>query len=126
MNQKTKTVCVGCFLIDLPVDTEVAIGGGSVGGFDISTVHETTEQFKTRVNSTDAEIGALRNEQGCPSLEWNKAIGLESAEGKVMAFNRERSRMSVQGLMVDSEDFSVRRLSRFPNVSVVADACDRI
>ncbi|MFN3792399.1 T6SS immunity protein Tli4 family protein [Massilia sp.] len=122
MYQKTKTVCVGRFLIDLPGDAEVAIRGGSVGGFDISTAHESTEQFKTRVNSAEAEIGVLRNEQGRPSLEWNKALALDSAEGKVMVFNRERSRMPVQARMVDSEDFSVRGLLRFPNVSVVADA----
>lgn len=120
--KKTKTVCVGRFLIDLPVDAEVAIRGGFIGGFDISTVHETTEQFKTRANSIEGEIRALRNEQGRPSLEWHKSLTHGPAEGKVMVFNRERSRLQLQGRMVDSEDFSVRGLLRFPHMSVVADA----
>lgn len=121
-NQKTKTVCVGRFLVDLPVDAEVTIRGGFVGGFDISTTQESEEQFKTRVHSAEAELRGMRNDQGRPSLEWNKALALESANGKVMVFNRERSRMQIQGRMVDSEDFSVRGLLRFPDVSVVADA----
>lgn len=121
-NQKTKTVCVGRFLIDLPGDAEVSVRGGFVGGFDISTTPESAEEFQTRMNSMEADLRGMRNEQGRPSLEWNKALALESAEGKVMVFNRERSSMQRQGRMADSEDFSVRGLLRFPDVSVVANA----
>jgi hypothetical protein len=52
-----KTICVGRFLIDLPVETEVTIRGGFVGGFDVANIVESDEEYKNRLSATEKEIG---------------------------------------------------------------------
>ncbi|SFD66249.1 T6SS immunity protein Tli4 family protein [Massilia yuzhufengensis] len=119
---KMKTVCVGRFLIDLPVEAEVTIRGGFVGGFDVSEIPESDENYRNRLRRMEEEVGATRDELGENSLEWSKTLQFGVAAGKVAVFDRQRAQGLDGGRIIEAEDFSVRGMLRFPNVSVAAEA----
>lgn len=60
MTEKTKTVCVGRYLVDVPAQAEVGLSGGMLDGFDIAAVEESEAAFRERVAAREAEIGAHR------------------------------------------------------------------
>ncbi|MGH8853096.1 MAG: T6SS immunity protein Tli4 family protein [Telluria sp.] len=122
MTDRMKTVCVGRFLIDLPVATEITIRGGFVGGFDVSNTKESDEDFKNHIGSMEAEVRGAKNEQGRPSLEWNKAVSSNFGEGKVLVFDKRRAQGLSQGRIIEADVFSVRGMLRLSDVSVAGAA----
>jgi hypothetical protein len=61
---KMKTVCVGRFLIDLPVEARVSLAGQSIDNFKIEASDETEEAFWVRVAAREAEIRAKPDRLG--------------------------------------------------------------
>jgi hypothetical protein len=61
---KMKTVCVGRFLIDLPDEARVSLGGQRIDGVDIDTSDETDQAFWARVAAREAEIRAKPDRLG--------------------------------------------------------------
>ncbi|MFC0251778.1 T6SS immunity protein Tli4 family protein [Massilia consociata] len=117
-----KTLCVGRFLIDLPADAAVTLHGGLVAGFELACMPESDEQFALRLARMEAQVAAAQDEQGRPSLEWEKALSLDSAQGKVLVYNRQRGKAFVDGRLTEAEDVSVRGMLRLPHVSIAAEA----
>ena len=60
MTEKTKTACVGRYLVDVPVQAEVGLSGGMLDGFEIVTVEESEAAFRGRVAAREREIGTHR------------------------------------------------------------------
>jgi hypothetical protein len=60
MTEKTKTVCVGRYLVDVPVQAEVGLSGSMLDGFEIATVEESEAEFRERVAARETEIEAHR------------------------------------------------------------------
>lgn len=60
MTEKTKTACVGRYLVDVPAQAEVGLSGGMLDGFEITTVEESEAAFRERVAARESEIGAHR------------------------------------------------------------------
>lgn len=80
--EKMKTVCVGRFLIDLPGEAQISLGGTNIDGFDISAFDETKEEFQQRVAEREAQlIAAPERPGGGKKLE--SVMNVDSASGLV-------------------------------------------
>jgi len=122
MTEKIKTVCVGRFLIDLPANAQVTIRHGSVGGLDLaSTDQESDEEFAARLRETERHMAGAINRDGKPSLESSKKLVNEAGQGKTFVYNRRRTKVLEDDGFVFSENLAVLGMLRFPNVSVTGD-----
>lgn len=88
MTAKMQTVCVGRFLIDLPVDAGYYINGAYVGGFRVTWTEESREQFAARLARREAEINGVTNPLGRKNLESVKAVDANGFAGKLFTFGR--------------------------------------
>jgi hypothetical protein len=123
MSGKMKTVCVGRFLIDLPVEAQVDVSGGFTGGFHFtSSADETEEEFANRLRTLEDEVLASASEDGKPPLQLQKTLSFDGAHGKLFVYNRRRGETLADDKVVEFEDVSVRAMLRFPGVSVSAGA----
>lgn len=123
MSNKVKTVCVGRFLIDLPVDAQVNISHGFTGGFHLSSVAgESDADFAARVANLENELASARSEDGRPYLQSASVFKHGGAQGKVFVYNRRRGETLVNDQVVALEDVSVQGLLRFEGLSVIASA----
>lgn len=59
-----KTVCIGRFTIDMPVQAQVKLGQARINGFNIAAFEETTEQFQRRLANREAQIRAKPDRLG--------------------------------------------------------------
>jgi len=58
MTEQMKTVCVGRFLVDVPVHADIGLSHEMIDGFRIDTVEESEVAFRARVAAREAEIGS--------------------------------------------------------------------
>jgi hypothetical protein len=108
MSKQMKTVCVGRFLIDLPVSAQVSIGSTAVDGFDIVNYGaETQEQFDQRMAQREAEINAGKNRSGLKNMESVDAIRHGAVYGKIFIFNRKTSYYFAYGEKIPTVSVSV-------------------
>jgi hypothetical protein len=92
MSKQTKTVCVGRFLLDVPVDAQVSIGSATIDGLDITHYgNETAEQFDHRTARRTAEINADETAASRTSMESEQEIRQDTVRGKIFVFNRQAS-----------------------------------
>jgi hypothetical protein len=56
MTEKTKTVCVGRYLVDVPAQAEVGLSGAMLDGFEIAAVEESAAAFRERIAARESEI----------------------------------------------------------------------
>ena len=122
MTNKMKTMCVGRFLIDLPVEAEVSISRGYVSGFDLSsTVQESDAEFWTRLETVESEIASGRKQNTWP-MNLDKLVGFDDAKGKIWVYNYQRTTIPKGERKIEIEDVSVRSVVRFPGLSITASA----
>lgn len=123
MTDKMKTVCVGRFLIDLPVEAQVDIQSGFVGGFDIeSSDGETEEEFDTRLNELESQVTVGSHEEAPPRLETSNVFAVDDVRGKVVVYDRQRGQTMEGSRLVEIEDVSVTGIVRIQGTSVTAHA----
>lgn len=123
MTDTMKTVCVGRFLIDLPAQAEVTIGRGAIGGIDLSsTMHESEEEFASRVQKTETDIAGTLNEESRVSLESVRQLSGEAAKGKLFVHNRRRSKLHRGDHIVSVENVAVHGVLRLPGLSITGNA----
>jgi hypothetical protein len=103
MTETMKTVCVGRFLIDVPVEAKVSFRGEFLSGWNISIdPDETDEQFSARLANREAELKVAKNEQGRDSLESTIRIGHNNIRGSIFVFDRIWTHGFEDGKRVDS------------------------
>lgn len=124
MTDKMKTICVGRFLIDLPVDATVHIERGFVSGYDVaSTERETDDEFAERVRKFETEPVEADSDTGRREFESVKSVSSNSAaQGKVFVYNRRKAKAFEGKRIVAIEDVDVHGMLRLPGVSVTATA----
>lgn len=119
----TKTVCVGRFLIDLPVEATVHLGRGFVSGYDVaSTDRETDDEFSARLQEFENMSDEPDFVTGPRRIEAVIPISFTQAQGKVFTFNRREVRIPEGKEIVTIEDVDVQGMLRFPRVSIAAKA----
>ena len=90
MTQKMKTVCIGRFLIDMPVEAELELRGARIDGFDISAFDETREEFQKRIAEFESQVSARPDRLGGnKNLESVKDVRIDSGlVGKIFMHSR--------------------------------------
>jgi hypothetical protein len=94
MTEKRKTVCVGRYLVDVPVQPEVRLRGGMVDGFDIETVEESDEAFRERLAAREAEIvdrAANGRNSGSGGMIEARDLRVPGMTGRLLVHGRTRT-----------------------------------
>jgi hypothetical protein len=108
MTEKMKTVCVGRFLIDVPVQSEITVSRERMAGFEVETIEESDDAFRTRIAGREADISA----QG---MAMDRDSGIVEARdlrvpdmiGRVFIYGRSRGYVMEGDRRVDMESVSV-------------------
>lgn len=125
MTGKMTPSCVGRFLIDLPEDARVDIGGASVGGFDITAFAESTDDFQARLAQREVEIKSKPDRLGGDkNLEMVKGVKTDSGlVGKIFVHSRTVNEgTAANGLEIERfryEGIAVEALVHGEGVSIV-------
>lgn len=119
MGKLMKTVCVGRFLIDVPVSAQVSIGSTSVDGFNVINYgKETAEQFSDRIALREEEIGAQKNRAGLKNLESAQEFQHETVRGKILVFNRKSSYYLSDGVRMPTLSVSINGYAYVNGMSI--------
>lgn len=124
MTNKMKTVCVGRFLIDLPVEVEATVKRGFVSGFDFSSsMLEDDVRFDSRLAHFEAELQSPSPKHGRRRLENEQMLSAGPGRGKVFVYDRHPARtIDDDNRIVEIEDVSARGMLRYGDLSVTASA----
>jgi len=90
LTSKMKSVCVGRFLVDVPVDARVSLQLASVDGFELGRVDESTDLFLSRLRTRESILGAKPNMFGNGNIESSMEIRHARFYGKVFVHSRYR------------------------------------
>jgi hypothetical protein len=125
MTEKMRTVCVGRYLVDVPVQAEVSMSHERIDGFAIETVEESEAQFLARVAAREAEIDALGSEagpQGPGGIVEARDLRIPGMVGRTLVYGRTRSHGFEQGRRVDAEWVSVESHAHTNGLSISLSA----
>jgi len=125
MTEKMRTVCVGRYLVDVPVEAEVSMSHERIDGFAIETVEESEAQFRARVAAREAEIEALGSEagpQGPSGIVEARDLRIPGMVGRTVVYGRTRSHGFEQGRRVDAEWVSVESHAHTNGLSISLSA----
>ena len=110
MTEKTKTVCVGRYLVDVPVEAEISLSHERLNGFGIESDELSETAFRERLAAREAEIetrGAAAGSAGPGGMIEMRELRIPGMVGKTMVYGRTRSYGFEGERRVDSEYFSV-------------------
>lgn len=87
MSKQMKTVCIGRFLLDVPVDAQVTFSSASVDGFDITNYgRESLEEFEARLARREDEINAEKNSSGRKNMVSVQDVHEAGLHGRIFVF----------------------------------------
>jgi hypothetical protein len=112
-----KTLCVGRFLIDIPVTAVVSYRSASLTGWNISSWAETEDKFLARNIEQVSRLTSERNERGGLSLEQIREISNEYIRGRIFVFNRMWQETIQGGVKQTEEVISIRAFVRAQDVT---------
>jgi hypothetical protein len=125
MTEKMRTVCVGRYLVDVPVQAEVSMSHERIDGFAIETVEEGEAGFRARVAAREAEIDALGAEagaQGPGGIVEARDLRIPGMVGRTLVYGRTRSHGFEGGRRVDTEWVSVESHAHTGGLSISLSA----
>lgn len=120
MTEKMKSVCVGRYLVDVPVEAEIGFSGSMLDGFDIVTIEEDEAAFRERIAAREAEIEsrpadpATNTEAGM--LE-KRDLRIPNMIGRTFIYGRSRGYMMDGDRRVNQESVSVESHAHINGVS---------
>jgi hypothetical protein len=123
--EKMKPVCVGRFLVDLPVHAAVSMSHERIDGFAIETIEENEAQFRTRVADREAAIQARDAEadaQGPGGIIEARDLRIPGMVGRTVIYGRTRSHGFEAGRRVDMEWVSVESHAHVNGLSLSLSA----
>jgi hypothetical protein len=130
MTEKMKTVCVGRFLVDLPVHARVGLSHEMIDGFAIATVEESEPAFRARLAAREAAIQARGPAtDGTGGIVEATDLRVDDMLGRIFMYGRNRGYLMEGERRVDDEFVSVEAHAHTGGVSFtlsmkVADAAD--
>lgn len=125
MTEKMRTVCVGRYLVDVPVQAEVSMSHERIDGFAIDTVEESEAEFRARVAAREAEIDALGAEagaQGPGGIVEARDLRIPGMVGRTLVHGRTRSHGFEEGRRVDTQWVSVESHAHIQGLSISLSA----
>jgi len=119
MTEQMKTVCVGRFLVDVPVHADIGLSHEMIDGFQIDTVEESETAFRERLAVREAEIGAVQGATGQNGGGMVEARDLRVAHlvGRILVHGRTRSYGMEGGRRVDDEWVTVEAHAHLKGLS---------
>jgi hypothetical protein len=91
MTEKTKTVCVGRFLIDVPAAADISLKRAFVDGFDISRRFETQDEWVARTAERETELKQKLNKLGRKNVESARDVQVNGFAGRIFIHGRVRT-----------------------------------
>jgi len=91
MTENVKTVCVGRYLVDVPVQAEVSLSGAMLGGFDVSTREEEEAEFRTRIAARETELKSSVDPARSGGLIESRELRVPNMLARTFVFGRTRS-----------------------------------
>lgn len=120
MAEKTKTVCVGRLLIDVPGDAQVKLFGDRLDGFKIESVVESEDTFLQREAARERQIGESTNHDGVAhkkGMVKARDLRVPAMRGRILIYGRTRSYAIKNGIRVDDEWVSIEAHAHLQGVS---------
>jgi hypothetical protein len=118
MTEKMKAVCVGRFLVDVPVEAEVRLSREMMAGFEVSTVEESEAEFRQRIAATEADIGARgADPNGDGGMVQARDLRVAGMVGRVLIHGYSRGYMMEGDRRVDMASVSVEAHGHLHGVS---------
>jgi hypothetical protein len=125
MTEKTKTVCVGRFLIDVPVEAEITLSGENIGGFAIEATEETEAGFRERIAARESAIeadGNLAGPNGPGGMVAAYDVHMPESSGRILVHGRTRSYRMDGERRIDDEWVSIDAYAHTRGVSYTLSA----
>jgi hypothetical protein len=108
MTEKMKTVCVGRYLVDVPVQAEVTLSRERVAGFEIDTIEEDEATFRARVVAREAEIAKRgTSSDGSGGMVEARDLRIPDVIGRTMIYGRNRGYLMEGDRRIEDEFSSV-------------------
>ena len=110
MTEKMKTVCVGRFLVDVPVEAEVSLSREMMDGFAIDTFEESEAAFHDRIAAREADIvarGADPDGSGDGGMVEARDLRVPGMTGRALIYGYSRGYLMEGDRRVDMESVSV-------------------
>ncbi len=107
---KTKTICAGRFLIDVPVEARTGMSHERIAGFGIETYEENETSFYARVSAREAEIverGVAASGNDDSGMIDAHDLRIPGLAGRAFVFGRSRGHIMDGDRRVDMESVSV-------------------
>jgi hypothetical protein len=123
MTENMKTICVGRYLVDVPVQADISLSHERVAGFEIETIVETEEAFRDRLVAREGDINARGPAtDGTGGIVEARDLRVPDMIGRTLIFGRNRGYLMKQGLRVDDEFVSVEAYAHTGGVSFILTA----
>lgn len=108
MFERTKTVCAGRYLVDVPYKADTQFTNTFIGGFQVDTLEESVSSFLAGVARREADINTGgRNTVAAYPVEMVEAHNLHvmAMNGRVLVYKKVRDEVSENAVQAD--DMSV-------------------
>jgi hypothetical protein len=123
MTEKMKAVCVGRYLVDVPVQAEITLSRERVAGFEIDTVEESEATFRDRVAAREVEIGARETGSGrTGGMVEARDLRIPDMVGRTLIYGRNRGYLMEGSHRVEDEFVSVEVYAHIAGVSFTLSA----
>ena len=116
-----KSVCVGRFLIDVPVEADVKLSGARMSGFAIETAEEREGDFRKRVSGRELEIaarGADSDGSGEGGMVEARDLRLPGMIGRSLIYGRSRGYMMNGDRRIEMESVSIEVHAHMGDLSI--------
>lgn len=108
MSKQMKTVCVGRFLIDVPLNARVTLGSARLGGFDIANYgRESRDDFAARMLHREEAINAETNRAGKKNMVSVQTVHHADVDGKIFIFGFNTGYLIENGAKVTYTDVTI-------------------
>jgi hypothetical protein len=104
MTEEMKTVCVGRYLVDVPVRAEVSFSGAVLDGLSVDTLDESAPEFRERVAARETEIAARgAATDGTGGMVEAHDLRIPGITGRTFVYGRNRGYWFEDGKRIDDE-----------------------
>lgn len=116
-----RTLCVGRYLVDVPVEARVSIAGERISGFAIDTVEENDAAFRARVKAREADLAARPADPDAEQpggIVESRDLRMRGMVGRTIIYGRGRTYGFEHGQRVDHTWVSVETHAHLDGLSV--------
>lgn len=117
--EELRTVCVGRYLVDVPVEAHVSFSGGVLDGFSVDSLAESKTEFLQRIVAREAEIAARNTvSDGSGGMLEARELHVVGMTGRTFVFGLNRAYWFENGRRVDDEWVAVEIHANTEGISV--------